>query len=95
MQVSQEEIEKLAHLSRLLPEQAFLQKNSKKISEIIGWVDKLNELDTSDVEPLVQMSEEVNVLREDDIHSSLEKERGLSQAPLKDSDYFRVPKVIE
>jgi aspartyl-tRNA(Asn)/glutamyl-tRNA(Gln) amidotransferase subunit C len=55
----------------------------------------LNEVDTEGIEPLTTMSHEVNALREDVVKNQLSKEEVLKNAPKKDSDFFRVPKVLE
>ena len=65
------------------------------LNKILNWVDQLRELDTESVEPLIHMSEEVNVMREDIVFNSVSHEEALKNAPRKDSDYFRVPKVLE
>jgi len=65
------------------------------LNKILNWVDQLRELDTESVEPLIHMSEEVNVLREDEVRNTISHEQALLNAPKKDSDYFRVPKVLE
>ena len=65
------------------------------MTAIVSWVDKLGELDTKDVEPLTSMSYEINALREDEVGDHLPHELALKNAPAKDNDYFRVPKVIE
>ena len=59
------------------------------------WLEKLKEVDTENVEPLTTMSHEINVLREDEVKEHLSHERALKNAPKKDSDYFRVPKVLD
>ena len=56
---------------------------------------KLNELNTDNVEPLIYMTDEVNVLREDVVKTDMTQEEALKNAPKKDSDYFKVPKVVE
>ena len=58
-------------------------------------METLNEVDTSMVEPLIYMNDEVNVLRKDEVIQTITHEEGLANAPKKDTDYFRVPKVIE
>jgi aspartyl-tRNA(Asn)/glutamyl-tRNA(Gln) amidotransferase subunit C len=58
-------------------------------------MDKLREIDTKDVEPLIFMSEEVNRLREDVPQITVSHEEALRNAPKKDSDYFRIPKVLD
>jgi aspartyl-tRNA(Asn)/glutamyl-tRNA(Gln) amidotransferase subunit C len=94
MQVDKEIIRKIAHLARLefqeKEEDAFLHDFNK----ILVWMDKLNEVKTDNVEPLIHMSAEINVLREDAVNNSLKHEEALSVAPKKDSDYFRVPKFL-
>lgn len=65
------------------------------MTEILDWVEKLNELDTTGVEPLTNMSQEVNAYREDEVKEHLSHECALLNGPKKDSDYFRVPKVLE
>ena len=57
-------------------------------------MDQLNTVDTDGVEPLIFMSDSVNVLREDIAQITISKEQALKNAPKKDSDYFRIPKVL-
>lgn len=65
------------------------------MSQILDWVEKLNELDTDEIEPLTTMSSEVNDMREDQVGRHLSHESALKNAPKRDSNYFRVPKVLE
>ena len=65
------------------------------MSAIITWVEKLNEVDTANVEPLTTMSTEVNAFREDKAENKLTNQEALSNAPNKAGDYFSVPKVID
>jgi len=65
------------------------------LNKILNWMEQLNELNTDNVEPLIHMSEEVNVMREDLAENTVTHEEALRNAPKKDSDYFRVPKVME
>lgn len=62
---------------------------------MIQFVEKLNELDTSGVAPLLHMSDTVNVLREDEVKGSVERAEALKNAPLQDGVFFKVPKVIK
>ena len=62
---------------------------------MIGFVEKMNELNLDEVEPLVFMSDEVNVLREDEIKGSVSREEALKNAPLHDDQFIKVPKVIK
>lgn len=88
-------IRKLAHLARLEFNEEKEQEVLQDLNKILNWVDQLRELDTTQVEPLTHMSEEVNVLREDIAKNTVTHEQALQNAPKKDSDYFRVPKVLE
>ena len=95
MKIDKETLQKIAHLARLDFEEKGADQMVSDMTEILDWVDKLNELDTENVEPLTNMSAEQNVLREDAPKEPLPHERGMANAPKKDSDYFRVPKVME
>ncbi len=88
-------IRKLAHLARLEFDQTKEQEMLQDLNKILDWMEKLRELDTSAVEPLLHMSEEVNVLRPDAAKMIITHEQALRNAPRKDSDYFRVPKVLD
>ncbi|WP_242927713.1 Asp-tRNA(Asn)/Glu-tRNA(Gln) amidotransferase subunit GatC [Pontibacter vulgaris] len=88
-------IRKLAHLARLEFNEEKEQQVLQDLNKILNWVDQLRELDTENVEPLVHMSEEVNVMREDVAVNTVTHDQALINAPKKDSDYFRVPKVLE
>jgi aspartyl-tRNA(Asn)/glutamyl-tRNA(Gln) amidotransferase subunit C len=94
MNIDQETIHKIAHLARLEFSEAEAEAVGKDFNKILSWMDKLNELDTDHVAPLIHMSEEVNVLREDEAKITLSHEEALYNAPKKDSDYFRVPKFL-
>ncbi len=95
MKIDKELLHKIAHLSRLDFNEQDEQKMLHSMNSILDWVEQLNEVDTTQVMPLTHMSEETNTLREDIAKEPLSHERGLKNAPRKDSDYFRVPKVIE
>lgn len=95
MKIDSHTLKRIAHLARLDFEEKAEKEMIQSMSEILDWVEKLNELDTDGVEPLTNMTQEVNMLREDKVVPSLAHERGLKNAPKKDSNYFRVPKVLE
>ncbi len=94
MSIDKETIKKIAHLARLEFDEKEADKMADNFDKIIKWMDKLNEVNTDNVAPLIHMSEEVNVLREDEVNNSLKHEDALLNAPKKDSDYFRVPKFL-
>jgi aspartyl-tRNA(Asn)/glutamyl-tRNA(Gln) amidotransferase subunit C len=95
MKVNEELIDHIAHLSKLSFEGAQKEAIIQDLERMISFVDKLSELDTTGVEPLIFMSEEVNRLREDVVHQEITHEDALRNAPKKDSDYFRIPKVLD
>lgn len=95
MKINRELLDKIAHLSRLEFDEKDAEKMMQDMTEIVDWVEKLKEVNTDGVEPLTTMSHEVNALREDEIKEHLSHERALLQAPSKDADFFRVPKVLE
>jgi aspartyl-tRNA(Asn)/glutamyl-tRNA(Gln) amidotransferase subunit C len=95
MKIDLNTVKKMAHLARLEFNGEGAEKMKQDMTQILDWVEQLNEVDTENVEPLTTMSSEVNVLREDVVGEHLSRERGLQNAPQKDSDYFRVPKVLE
>ena len=95
MHIDNETVKKIAHLSRLEFNEAAGEEMANKLSQIITWIDKLSEVDTENVQPLRHMSAEVNMFREDEVKGQIAHEKALLNAPKRDSDYFRVPKVIE
>jgi aspartyl-tRNA(Asn)/glutamyl-tRNA(Gln) amidotransferase subunit C len=94
MKIDKETVDKIAHLARLEFGNEEKESMIKDMNNMIGFIEKLNELDTTNVEPLIYMSDEVNVLREDEVKPEITQEEALKNAPKKDSDYFKVPKVI-
>lgn len=95
MKIDREHLDKIAHLARLEFEEKDADKMMKDMTAIVEWVEKLKEVDTEGVEPLTTMSYEINVLREDEVKGHLPHDQAMINAPQKDQDYFRVPKVIE
>jgi len=95
MKIDRPHLDKIAHLARLEFDEKDAEKMMRDMSEIVDWVEKLNEVNTDGVEPLTSMSHEINAFREDEVKDHLEHDRALRNAPKKDDDYFRVPKVLE
>lgn len=95
MQVDDALIEKLAHLSMLRFNEAEKEEIKSDLQKMIGFIDKLQELDTTGIEPLMHMSDEVNVLRSDEVGNMLPRKKALQNAPHHDEAYFKVPKVIK
>lgn len=95
MEVTDELVEKLAHLSKLNFNEREKAGIVKDLQNMITFVEKLNELELNDVEPLLHMTDGVNVLRDDVIKGSVSKEAALRNAPATDGNFFLVPKVIK
>jgi aspartyl-tRNA(Asn)/glutamyl-tRNA(Gln) amidotransferase subunit C len=94
MEVNDALVDKLANLARLQFNSEDKENLRKDLQRMIAFVDKLNELNTEGVEPLLHMTDAVNVLREDLVQGSIAREEGLKNAPDTDGIYFKVPKVI-
>jgi aspartyl-tRNA(Asn)/glutamyl-tRNA(Gln) amidotransferase subunit C len=95
MEVNDAMINKLAHLARLEFNEVEKQEIKTDLQRMIVFVEKLNELDLEGVEPLLHMSEEINVLREDEVKGSVDRSEALKNAPSHDDQFFKVPKVIK
>lgn len=94
MEVTDDMINNLAALSRLQFNELEKEEIKKDLQRMISFVEKLNEVDTTGVEPLLHMSEVMNVYREDRVEGSMQKSEALANAPSSDKDFFKVPKVI-
>lgn len=95
MEVNDALIDNLAALARLQFSEKEKAVVKQDLHRMIQFVDKLNELDTTGVEPLLHMSTHVNRLREDRIEGSISREEALRNAPDSDGTFFKVPSVIK
>ena len=95
MNISEEIVDHIAHLARLHFEGEAKVQIRKDLNRMISFVEKLQEVDTENVEPLIFMSSETNRLREDIPARTISREEALKNAPQRDSDYFRIPKVLD
>ena len=95
MKIDDKLISELARLAKLNFDEESSKDMQEDLNKIIDFVDKLSEINTENVEPLIYMSDEVNVLRKDDTIENISQEEALKNAPKKDSDYILVPKVID
>lgn len=95
MKITRELLDKIAHLARLEFDEKDSEKMMQDMTAIVSWVEKLKEVDTTGIEPLTSMSHEINALREDEVKNQLPQEEVLKNAPRKNENYFRVPKVLE
>jgi aspartyl-tRNA(Asn)/glutamyl-tRNA(Gln) amidotransferase subunit C len=95
MIVDKETLHKVAHLSRLEISPEAEESLLQGLASMVEWVAQLQKINTESVKPLVHISAEVNTVREDENEPHLAHDKALKNAPSKDSDYFRVPKVID
>ena len=95
MEVTVALVDKLAHLSRLEFNTADKEEIKNDLQRMISFVEKLDELDLEGTEPLLHMSSNINVLREDEVKGSVTREEALKNAPAHDDKFFKVPKVIK
>ena len=95
MKIDKDLVDKIAHLARLEFQDEQKVKIEEDLNRILSFMESLNEVDTSAVAPLIYLSDEVNVFRADVVKQEITHEEALRNAPKKDSDYFRVPKVID
>ncbi len=94
MKIDQDTVNKIAHLARLEVTGQEREELIADMNQILSFMDKLNEVDTSGVEPLVYMTDEVNVLRDDTVKHPITHEEALQNAPAHNAEFFLVPKVI-
>ena len=95
MNVDKETLHKVAHLARLNIKPEEEAKLLSDMSDILSWVEKLKEVDTDQVEPLTHMTREVNIMRADEAQKTIERADALKNAPKKDEQFFKVPKVLK
>jgi len=95
MPISKETVKYVAHLARIELKQKELEKLSKQLEGILGFIDKLSKIDIKDIRPTSHILPINNVLREDKISPSLSCDEALKNAPHRVRNFFGVPKVIE
>lgn len=95
MKIDHQTIDKMAHLARLNVQESEKAGIAESLDQILSWMEKLNELDTDEVEPLVHMSAEINSLRQDIPSDPINPEFALSNAPSSRDSFFVVPKVLD
>lgn len=95
MKITDETVDHIAHLARLEFKGEAKQEIKSDLENIISFMEVLQEVDTEGVEPLIFMNDEINKLREDEPAVTINQKDALLNAPKKDSDYFRIPKVLD
>jgi aspartyl-tRNA(Asn)/glutamyl-tRNA(Gln) amidotransferase subunit C len=94
MKLSPEEVQKIAHLARLELSDTEVETFSNQLSSILTYIEKLDELDTKGIEPTAHAVEVATPFRKDEVKQEIAKEDALKNAPDREGDYFKVPKVI-
>lgn len=95
MKLDNQTIDKIAQLARLEIADSERETLLQDMSKILSFMEKLEELDTTGVEPLIYLNDEVNVMRADEARPLMDAKDALSNAPSHDDHYFRVAKVIK
>lgn len=93
--IDEAQVRRVALLSRLELSDAQVSQFSTQLSAIVEYIEKLNELDTGDVEPLAHCLPVHNVLRQDVPRPSLSNDAALANAPQREGEYFKVPKILD
>lgn len=94
MSVTKKDVEYIANLARLKFNEDELENFTHQLNDILTYIEKLNELNTENVEPLSHPVENVNVFRDDVIKHSIDRELALKNSPDRTDEFFVVPKVI-
>ncbi len=94
MAITKKDVEYIASLARLKFNDAELENFTHQLNDILRYVEKLNELNTDNVEPLSHPVENTNVFRDDELKPSISTEDALKNAPNRTDEFFKVPKVI-
>ena len=93
--IDEAQVRKVAKLSRLELTEEEIDEFTGQLSAILDYVEKMNELDTTGVEPLAHCLPISNVFREDAVKESLGTEKALANAPQRDEEFFKVPKILD
>ena len=95
MKIDKKTILKLASLSKLKFSETELELITKDMSKMIDFINELEEVNTDGISPLIHMNEEFNNLRDDEVNTMLSQKDALENSPVKDSTYFKLPKVLD
>ncbi len=95
MNINQNVISKLARLSKLKFNEDEMKLISNDLSKMLDFINQLQDLDTEGIDPLIHVNEEINNWREDQVQGMISQEEALSNSPVKDGTYFKLPKVLD
>ena len=94
MKLDKNTVKRIADLSKLEFTSDETTAILKDMNQMLEFIDQLKELDTTNIDPLIHMTEDENILREDDAITGASQQEALKNAPSKDSTYFKIPKVL-
>jgi aspartyl-tRNA(Asn)/glutamyl-tRNA(Gln) amidotransferase subunit C len=95
MEITNELVDNLANLSKLSFDTEARSEIRNDLQKMVGFIEQLQTVDTNGVEPLLHMGDAVNILRQDQVQGSIQREEALLNAPLADEGFFKVPTVIK
>ncbi len=95
MQIDDQTVDKIASLAKLEFNGEEKEAIKADMNKMVDFIGKLEEIPTDGVEPLIHMTDDINVLREDDARIDITQKDALKNAPKKDSTYFKIPKVVQ
>ena len=95
MNINQNVLSKLARLSKLKFNEDEMKLISNDLSKMLDFINQLQDLDTEGIDPLIHVNEEINNWREDQVQGMISQEEALSNSPVKDGTYFKLPKVLD
>ncbi len=93
--IKKEDVEYVAALAHLEFDEAAKEKLARELDAILVYMDKLDELDTSGVEPMMHVSARPNVYRDDVVEPPMDHEAALKNAPKSDGNHFLVPRILD
>lgn len=95
MEITNELVDNLANLSKLSFDTEARSEIRNDLQKMVGFIEQLQTVDTNGIEPLLHMGDAVNILRQDMVQGSIQREEALLNAPLADDAFFKVPTVIK
>lgn len=95
MEITNQLVDKIANLARLHVAPEDKERVKEDLQKMVSFVEKLKEVDTTGMEPLLHISPNINVLRADEVQGSINREEALKNAVVNDGEFFKVPKVMK
>lgn len=93
--ITRQDVQYVAGLAQLSLDAETEERLVREMGEILSYMDKLNQLNTDDVEPMMHVMEVTNVFRDDEVRPSLDRDATFKNAPKSDGEYFIVPRILD